>query len=140
MHGFTFLRLWRHFIVSLTLQKRLPGVIPESFQSSLWPKALYGKVRSIIACGLSGPAKTIGNSQYLRNAVLSGHAAHALRRNVRLDAHGCDKERIPGSATKNSYDAGVGFNSLERSLGNPNYWRASTQGIIEASPEARTID
>jgi len=32
MHGFTFLQLWRHFIVSLTLQKSLPGVILESFR------------------------------------------------------------------------------------------------------------
>jgi len=95
---------------------------------------------SIIACGLSGPAKTIGNSQYLGNSVLSDHAAYALRRNVRLDAHGCDKERIPESAAKSPDDAGARFNSLERSLGDPNYWRTSTQCLIKASPEARTID
>ena len=85
---------------------------------------------SIIACGLSGPAKTIGNSQYLGNSVLSGHAAYALRRNIRPDAHSCDKERIPGSAAKNLYDAGARFNSLERSLGDSNYWRAFAQGLI----------
>jgi hypothetical protein len=82
----------------------------------------------------------IGNSQYLGNAVLSGHAAHALYRNVRLYAHGCDKERIPGSATKNPYDAGARFNSLESCFSDPNYWRASTQGLIEVSPKTRTID
>jgi hypothetical protein len=32
MHGFPFLQLWRRFIVSLTLQKSLPGVILESFR------------------------------------------------------------------------------------------------------------
>lgn len=85
---------------------------------------------SIIAWGSPAPTKTISNSQYLGNSVLPGHAAHKLRRNLRLDANGCDKEGVPRSATKNPYDVDTRFNSLERSLGDANYWRASAQGLI----------
>jgi hypothetical protein len=62
--------------------------------------------------------------------VLPGHAAYALRSDVRLHADGCDKERIPRSATKNPYDAGARFNSREGTLGDANYGRASSQGLI----------
>jgi hypothetical protein len=82
----------------------------------------------------------IGDSHYLGNSVLPGHAAYALRRDVWFDANGCDKERIPRSATKNLYDADARVNSSECSLGDANYWRASPQGLIQAGPETRTID
>lgn len=85
---------------------------------------------SIIARGSPAPTKTIGNSQYFGNSMLPGHVAHTLRRNLKLNANGCDKEWVPRSATKNLYDVGARFNSLERSLGDANYWRASAQGLI----------
>ena len=71
--------------------------------------------------------------------MLSCHAAYTLRGKLGINANGCDKERIPGSATKNPYGAGARLNILKRSLGDPNYWRASTQCLIQMSPKTRTL-
>jgi len=85
---------------------------------------------SILARGSGASGKMIGDSHHLGNSMLPGHAAYALRRDVWLYANGCDKERIPRTATKNPYDARARFNSRECSLGDANYWRASPQSLI----------
>jgi hypothetical protein len=55
MHGYTFLQLWRHFILSPTLQKSLPGVILESFRIA---DIILDRFNADMTLGFHDPEKT----------------------------------------------------------------------------------